>query len=518
MENKDPNELFVFSDKPDEFKKTEGGLSWKILIVDDDEEVHRLTKMVLSDYLFENTPVTLLHAYSKAETIEILKKEKDIALVLLDVVMETDDAGLECVKVIREVLENREVRIILRTGQPGQAPEKDVIVSYDINDYKSKTELTVQKMFTVVTASLRTFKFIKVIEQNRRGLENIISASSTLFELHSFQLFATGILRQLTAILQLEDNSLFINSSGMAAFQDKSETRYNIVAGTGTFAGKEEQMIEEIVPKEIYTLLMQAASEKQSIFSENTYVGYLESKKGEHSLLYLQWQRPLSRMERDLISIFASNVAIAFENISLNNEIIETQKEVIFTLTEVVEGRSKETGNHIRRVAAVAELLARKLGLGDMEVELVRLASPMHDIGKVGTPDDILRKPGKLTAEEYETMKYHATLGYQILKSSPRELMRAAAVIAYEHHEKWNGTGYPRGLKGEEIHIYGRIVALADVVDALVSKRCYKEAFEMDRVIEILGKEKGGHFDPEIVDLFLDSLEEYNHIRKIFPV
>ncbi|MDM8521868.1 DUF3369 domain-containing protein [Desulfococcaceae bacterium HSG8] len=492
-------------------------IPWKLLIVDDDEEIHALTKMVLADYSFENRPLLMFSVYSGKEAIEFLAREKAISIVLLDVVMETDDAGLKCARDIREELNNHTVRIILRTGQPGQAPEQEVIVNYDINDYKAKTELTSQKLFTVVTASLRSYRQIKTIDQNRRALENIITASHSLFELRSFSLFATGILQQLTSILRLDESSLYANSSSLSALRDIGQYEYNILAATGDFAGKENCSVDQVVPKDIRTRLLEAASKHESIFTDTTYTGYFETRKGERHLLYLQWQRTLTEVDRDLISIFATNVAIAFENISLNNEVIKTQKEVILTLSEVVEGRSKETANHIRRVAAVACMIAKKIGLSDHEVEMVRLATPMHDIGKVGTPDSILKKPGKLTAEEYEIIKKHAELGYNIFRNSASEMMISAAIIAHQHHEKWNGKGYPKGLKGEEIHIYGRITALADVVDALTSKRCYKERWDMDKVIRLLKEERGEHFDPRVVDIFLDSLDEYNEILRQYP-
>jgi len=253
---------------------------------------------------------------------------------------------------------------------------------------------------------------------------------------------------------------------------------------------------------------------QESVFTANSYIGYFETHRGEQAILYLRWQRKLTDVDRDIISIFATNIAIAFDNISLNNEILSTQKEVIFTLSEVLEGRSKETANHLRRVAEVASMIAKKIGLSDKKIEMIRLAAPMHDIGKVATPDSILTKPGKLTTKEYTIVKQHAACGYAIFKNSTSEIMITAAIIAHQHHEKWNGEGYPQGLKGTDIHLYGRITALADVVDALHSKRCYKEAWSMNKVLKTLKEERGKHFDPVIVDIFLDSIKEYKEILK----
>lgn len=202
--------------------------------------------------------------------------------------------------------------------------------------------------------------------------------------------------------------------------------------------------------------------------------------------------------------------------IELHEELEETQREVIYTMGEIGETRSKETGFHVKRVAEYSKLLALKFGLSKDEAEILRLASPMHDIGKVGIPDSILNKPGKLTAQEYETMKEHAQIGYELLKNSTRDILKASAIVAYEHHEKWDGSGYPRGLSGEDIHIYGRITAICDVFDALAHERPYKKAWELDRIIALFKEERAKHFDPTLIDLFLKNLDEFLEIQNAY--
>ena len=198
---------------------------------------------------------------------------------------------------------------------------------------------------------------------------------------------------------------------------------------------------------------------------------------------------------------------------SLEQEIEETQKEVVFTMGAIGESRSKETGNHVRRVAEYSKIFALKCGLSQEYAELLKQASPMHDIGKVGIADNILNKPGKLTFDEFDKMKEHSILGYEMLKNSNRPLLKLASTVAYEHHEKWNGSGYPRGLKGEEIDISGRITALADVFDALGSSRIYKKAWDDEKIFNLFKEEKGKHFDPKLVDIFFDNLDEFLEIR-----
>ncbi|MCW8930078.1 MAG: HD domain-containing protein [Gammaproteobacteria bacterium] len=197
----------------------------------------------------------------------------------------------------------------------------------------------------------------------------------------------------------------------------------------------------------------------------------------------------------------------------LNHEIEETQSEVVITMGSIGESRSKETGNHVKRVAEFSRILAMEYGLAVEQAEMLKEVSPMHDIGKIAIPDSILNKPGKLGEEERQIMDTHTTLGYDMLKFSNKPLFQAAAIVAHEHHEKWDGSGYPRGLKGEEIHIFGRITAVVDVFDALASDRCYKKAWPDTEIIELLKKESGQHFDPELVTLFIKNKDKFYSVR-----
>jgi len=197
----------------------------------------------------------------------------------------------------------------------------------------------------------------------------------------------------------------------------------------------------------------------------------------------------------------------------LNEEIEATQCEVVFTLGAIGEHRSKETGYHVKRVAQYTYLLAKYSGIAEEECELLKQASPLHDIGKVAIPDAILNKPGRLDADEFTVMKEHAQIGYEMLQYSQRPLLKTAAIVAHQHHEKYNGTGYPQGLEGKQIHIYGRITALADVFDALSCRRVYKASWKDEAIFAYLKQERGEHFDPKLIDIFFDHLDEFIAIR-----
>lgn len=198
---------------------------------------------------------------------------------------------------------------------------------------------------------------------------------------------------------------------------------------------------------------------------------------------------------------------------ALNKEIEDTQKEVLFTMGSIGESRSKETGNHVKRVAEYCKILALHYGMDENEAEMLKLASPMHDIGKVAIPDAVLNKPGRFDEEERKIMDTHAMMGYEMLKHSNRPLLKIAAIVAREHHEKYDGTGYPDKKSGENIHIYGRITALADVFDALGSARVYKPAWNDEKIFALFKEERGKHFDPKLIDIFFENLDEFLAIR-----
>jgi response regulator RpfG family c-di-GMP phosphodiesterase len=223
--------------------------------------------------------------------------------------------------------------------------------------------------------------------------------------------------------------------------------------------------------------------------------------------------------ESDLktLSIVANHAAAALENVRLMRDIEDAQREIVFTLGEIVETRSRETGNHVKRVAAYSKLLAMKCNLSPAEAEILHLAAPLHDVGKVGIPDAVLNKPGSLTPEEYEVIKTHTHIGHDMLRVSRGRVLQSAALIALQHHERYDGKGYPHGLSGKNIHVFGRIVGIADVFDALGVERVYKAAWDFDRIINYFCEQRGHQFDPDLIDIFLNNVEEIVNIRNAFP-
>ncbi|MFZ3000757.1 MAG: DUF3369 domain-containing protein [Undibacterium umbellatum] len=489
---------------------------WKVLLVDDEPDIHDVTKLTLSRFRMDERPLLFLDAYSGAEAKTMLASHQDIALVFLDVVMEKEDSGLEVARWLRQDQGNQFTRIVLRTGQPGQAPEENVIVDYDINDYKEKTELDRKKLFTTTFAALRAYRDIMDVEQARRfqatyreGLERVIEASAHIFKQRNLHDFANGLLQQVVALLRLEQ-SLLVRLRGASGISGADS--YEVLAKIGEFDDDSQIFTDELVLQ-----LHEACANRISLLNGDTYVGYFPNSSGKASLLVLRGVHDVAEIDAKLLEVFSSGVAIAFDNILLNQEITDTQSEMIMRLGDVVESRSHEASNHVQRMAEVSYLLAVASGMPRDEANILRQAAPMHDIGKIATPDAVLLKPGKLDLAEWEIMKQHPDVGASILEGSQRPILKAAAIIAHQHHEKYDGSGYPQGLRGEDIHTYARIVAVADVFDALMHARCYKPAWELDDVLSHLQSVSGSHLDPRYVDLMIANVDEALMINARFP-
>jgi response regulator RpfG family c-di-GMP phosphodiesterase len=489
---------------------------WRILLVDDEPDIHAVTKLSLARFELDGRGVEFLDAYSGQEAKEILERESDIALVYLDVVMEADNSGLEVARWMRQDLKNQFTRIVLRTGQPGQAPQEKVIVDYDINDYKEKTELDRTKLFTTTIASLRAYRDIMKVEDARQfqfsyreGLERVIAASSHIYQQRNMQDFASGLLQQVVALLRLE-HSILVRLRGVSGLS--GDDRYEVLANIGEFENQEEFLNSNLRDR-----LHEVIQNKISRVFGDTFVGYFPNGSGVASLLVLQGVENVSDLDLKLLEVFSSGVAIAFDNILLNKEIRDTQSELIMRLGDVVESRSHEAGNHVRRMAEISHLIALASGMSIEQAEVLKQAAPMHDIGKIATPDAVLLKPGKLDEDEWDIMKMHPEVGSSILNGSQRPILKAASIIAHQHHEKYDGSGYPRGLVGNEIHEFARIVSVADIFDALMHARCYKPAWPLADVIQFLREVSGKQLDPVYVDCLINNVDKALAVNQRYP-
>ncbi|WP_158969863.1 DUF3369 domain-containing protein [Paraglaciecola sp. L3A3] len=511
------DEIF-FAEDNEEQETTSLG-KWKVLIVDDEPEIHAVTKLALGDFVFQDRSLEFICAYSGAEAKKMFREHRDIAVVLLDVVMETDDAGLKVADFIRNDINNHFTRIILRTGQPGQAPERDVIINYDINDYKSKTELTSQKLFTVVISALRSYRDINAIEENRKGLEKIIAASADLFSILSLENFIEGIVQQLSSLLGGTKGAVYLTSAvaGPKPLDSYNPNELYVFTGKGDYANRSGEKLEQVLSGAELLSCHNAYQNKCLVFENEYLVAYCGSKTQKGSLLYMSGlPRKLSETDKHLVEIFSQNVQIAFDNVLLTKDIEDTQREVIERIGQAMEHHFGK-GRHIQRMVKICDVLGRNAGLNKAELNTLCLAVPLHDIGKIKIPETLSMPVSKLDKSELDSLRYHAEFGYNLLKDSSRPLIKTAALIARDHHEYWNGNGYPRGKSGDNIHIFCRITSLANAFDSLRNKRNSEENCDLQKVLAVIISQKGEQFDPSLVDILVANIDEIEQIICDFP-
>jgi response regulator RpfG family c-di-GMP phosphodiesterase len=496
-------------------------LPWRVLVVDDERDVHLVTKMVLSDFVYQDRKIELVSAYDSEQAKHILATQPSFAVALIDVVMENDSAGLQLVEWIRNTLKNKHIRLILRTGQPGIAPEDEVIRHYEINDYKAKSELSAQKLNTTMFASLRAYRDILIIERTRQGLEIMLDASTEFFDHYSIEKYTHGLMTQLMALLQLDFNDARHQDDGIILF---SPPNYKVYSSCGIFSGIDSTRLNSTEQE----MLSLAEKEQGQNWQEcwikhsntNTFMYRLETMK-EPLAIFIRTKKPFEEVDRQLLQIYLKKTASALENLILQDKHRRSQDVTIRSLAKLAEYRDSDTGEHLDRVEHLCSTLTQRLfdlklypeTIDYAFVSMIGPASVLHDIGKVGIPDAILLKQGKLLDEEWIMMQNHVTLGSDVLSNAievsqhDNPFLVMADRIARCHHENWNGEGYPKGLVKDEIPLEARIMSIVDVYDALTSERPYKKAWAVDNALTWINEQSGIKFDPELTKVFVEMMK-----------
>ena len=487
---------------------------WLVLIVDDEPEVHTVTRLALADFSFRGRELRLLSAYSAAEAKEALAANQGVAAILLDVVMESEQAGLELVRHIRTVLNNAFVRIILRTGQAGQAPERTVIIEYDINDYKEKSELTAPRLFTALVTALRAYEDLMTIEANRLGLHQIIAASASLFVPDSLDAFLGRVLAAFNAIFRLGGDTLVC-----VRHQTPDDGAIRIVDATGTFVASRGQRLEALARADVRAVVQAGLDADAAQFPPGGGVFPFRSHNHHQGTIYVDGSGAPEPIAQEMIEIFCAEAAIGLDNVYLYEQLRRSEAATVLALAKAAEFKDENTSAHLRRVCALSQALARILfekgcypDVIDAEfVRLIGLASVLHDVGKVGIPDRVLQKQGPLDDKEWQIMRRHPLMSEAILEEAARMVdgetyLSLGATLAAAHHERFDGGGYPRGLAGDAIPVAARIMAVVDVFDALTTERAYKPAWPAERALEFLRAEAGKRFDPVMTEAFIAAV------------
>jgi signal transduction histidine kinase/CheY-like chemotaxis protein len=329
----------------DQAPPPEAASRWKIAVIDDDPAVHDGTRFALSDFTLHGQRLDILSASSAAEGRDLMARHPDIAAVLLDVIMETDSAGLDLVHFIRHTLRNETVRIILRTGQPGQAPERQVIVDYDINDYKAKTELTADKLFATLTSALRSYQQLQRMVETRRGLEIIIEAASALYDFKSVQRLAEGVLTQIASLLN-------VDCGGILVLRESDEDHVSVLAGSGIYSGLAGAA--DLEPG-LWQAVHEALRRRDHQFLPLRSVLYIRTGGGRELVALLECRRQLSDTDQALIQIFGSRISAAFDNVMLYEQVQEANAH----LEERVRQRTRELSQANTRLSAQWNRLQR---------------------------------------------------------------------------------------------------------------------------------------------------------------
>jgi response regulator RpfG family c-di-GMP phosphodiesterase len=502
------------AEAPTVIESGEGATKWNVLVVDDEKIVHTVTSMVLQDLIVDDHGINFLSAYSGEEARRIYREQSGIAVAFVDVVMETEHAGLEFVQWLREEMHDEAIRIIIRTGQPGSAPEQEIIRRYDINDYKEKTELTSTRLATTLTVAIRGYHQITTIQRSREGFRRIVDATAAFWRPHAVSEFIEGVITQFGALVADRD-AVLVEVSGVGA-QDKDGTMLTI-GSTGRFAGMSGKPVSGLPDPEVQQILETCRSNRRTVVIRDLFATYLPTRHGVDSILFVKLPRSVSDVDVDLLEVYSRNVAIAFENLSLSLKMDESQKETIYLLGELVEKRSESTGNHVRRVGRIVEMLGTLTGEVSDTVGSWQMAASLHDIGKIAIPDGILYKEGSLTPEEYRLMQSHTTVGHDVLSKYDNEMMRVAATVCRSHHENWDGSGYPDGIAGDAIPVAARMTAIADVFDALTHTRSYKDAWSVDDAFRYILDHSGKKFDPYLTDRFAELRLDLEDLLQELP-
>lgn len=353
------SEFIVLVDDAPERRPAQPETRWKVAVIDDDPAVHSGTRFALQDYQLHGRRLELLSANSARQARELLKAHADIAVILLDVVMETDASGLDLVEYIRKDLGNEVTRIILRTGQPGQAPERRVIVDYDINDYKSKTELTADKLFTAITAALRSYEQIMRLTQTRRGLETIIEGASDLIEFGSLQKFSEGVLTQIASLIDAD-------CAGMLVLREESDnTEFRVLAGSGTYKEYTTPEGRAAIGRDLGAIIEQTFTDRKHAFLDGRTLLYLRTTSGREIVVLIDAAKHLSETDRALVEVFCGRLAIAFDNISLYEQLQEANaylEERVASRTRELSAANDKLHSQWTRLRSAANFKSEVLG------------------------------------------------------------------------------------------------------------------------------------------------------------
>jgi HD-GYP domain-containing protein (c-di-GMP phosphodiesterase class II) len=468
--------------------------------------VHAATRLALRGISFRGRGLQFISAYSGKEALEKLRENEDTAMIFLDVVMESSSAGLVAARQIREEGFNL-VRIVLRTGHPGYAPEREVVVNYDIHDYKEKSSLDFSKLFSCLISSLRAYDDLVAIEQHRRGLLSVLEAVSW-FDFRSLKRYLSRMLAELSTIANIEVDQLLLAA---AAPTDSPQELTVLIDGLAAPLGASEREF-------IGTSLAQRRSQDGELGAT-----FFVDAFGITLALFTRDRQGLDNADRVLLELFLNKVAQALDNHHTFTEVLGERDSLVRAFADP----SQFWGGHDCRELESLQRLARETAarlqqrlafpgeIDDWFVFSIGTAGGFHDLGMQTLPHQLLEKAGKLSAEEHRTVEQHARNGVELLRGKlgnmqGSRLFAMSESVILQHHERYDGSGYPAGLAGAAIALPARIIAVIDCFVAMTAPRPYRAACSRQATLDHLRDGRGKLFDPAVVDAFLDVIDQPN--------
>ncbi len=494
-------------------------MSWDVLVVDDEPNIQEVTALALSRLVFEKHSLRLHFASSAESAIEKIKAIPGVAVILLDVVMEHETSGLDLISYVRNSLKNPYVRFILRTGQAGAAPESQIIQDYDIQEYWNKVDLTVKRLRNTVISALRSYASLIRSERRRKVSEFILHQCGKLHaegvdERQFIDLICeslTGLLPKTQDLMPTETD--FADRFSILSMRASGENGGGprIMCAGGEFENWLGVALDSLPDPEIRAVLNGMIAGEQPIVlkeEEGLLQLLLRFEASGAAPAYIFVQGPAGAIDANYLTTLAAHAQAIFRNRSMHWETRRSYAESAAKVAAIVEMKLGGDDSHLRRIPRKVRLLALRAGCDAQEADLLAQAAALHDIGKIKIADSILMKPGPLTPEEWSVIRTSPSLGHELLAASPHEALRAAALIALEHNEHWNGAGYPAGKTGSEISLGARLTSIIVAHDRLLCDRPYRKGWRRDEAFAHMKQGSGSQFDPDLIRCFIDAYDD----------
>lgn len=494
-------------------------MGWDVLVVDDEPNVQEVTALALSRLAFEGVPLKLHFASSAESAIELLHRIPSVAVVLLDVVMEHESSGLELISYVRNTLKNPYVRFILRTGQAGAAPESQIIQNYDIQEYWNKVDLTVKRLRNTIISALRSYVSLVRVERRREISDFILQQSRKLQdesvdETQFVELIAKGIIGVFTNsryTMPHDADHTDAFSSLILRGATIGGPLWLIASALGQFEAWAGAPVESLPDPTTRAILLDMMAQDEPIMmaQDETHLRLLltfTAPGTRHSALYME--APANSIDPSYLMTLATHAQAIFKSKSAHWLTRRSYAESALRLAGIVEMRLGGDEDHLQRLSRQVRLLALRTGCDVRQADMLSQAAALHDIGNIKLPDAVLIKPGPLNQDEWAMVRSHPQLGHDLLAASSIENLQLGAVIALEHHEKWDGSGYPNRKRGLEISLGARLTTIIDVYDRMITDRPYRKALTVAETLDFLRGKAGTYFDPDLIEKFFDIYEE----------